>query len=63
MVMKEAFKDIGYDDVARGLDCRTCNLIIAVYATTPRYRSMSGCQEIEDMGAGDEGIVFGYDAD
>ena len=29
-VIREALKDIGYDDVAKGLDYRTCNVIVAI---------------------------------
>jgi len=34
-VIREALKDIGYDDVAKGLDYRTCNVIVAIEEQSP----------------------------
>jgi S-adenosylmethionine synthetase len=34
-VIREALKEIGYDDVAKGLDYRTCNVIVAIEEQSP----------------------------
>jgi S-adenosylmethionine synthetase len=62
-VIREALKDIGYDDVAKGLDYRTCNVIVAIEEQSPDIAQSVDAQKIEDTGAGDQGIMFGYATD
>ena len=62
-VIREALKDIGYDDVAKGLDYRTCNVIVAIEEQSPDIAQSVDASKIEDTGAGDQGIMFGYATD
>jgi S-adenosylmethionine synthetase len=62
-VIRGALKDIGYDDVAKGLDYRTCNVIVAIEEQSPDIAQSVDATKIEDTGAGDQGIMFGYATD
>merc|ERR1719487_2116632 len=62
-VIREALKDIGYDDVNKGLDYRTCNVIVAIEEQSPDIAQSVDANKIEDLGAGDQGIMFGYASD
>lgn len=62
-VIRETLKDIGYDDVAKGLDYRTCNVIVAIEEQSPDIAQSVDANKIEDLGAGDQGIMFGYASD
>lgn len=62
-VIRDAIKDIGYDDTAKGLDHKTCNVVVAVEEQSPDIAQSVDAQKIEDLGAGDQGIMFGYATD
>merc|ERR1719321_2117203 len=62
-VIREAIKEIGYDDVAKGLDYRTCNVIVAIEEQSPDIAQSVDASKMEDLGAGDQGIMFGYASD
>ena len=62
-VIRDALKEIGYDDVNKGLDYRTCNVIVAIEEQSPDIAQSVDAAKIEDTGAGDQGIMFGYATD
>jgi len=62
-VIRETLKEIGYDDVAKGLDYRTCNVIVAIEEQSPDIAQSVDAGKLEDIGAGDQGIMFGYATD
>lgn len=63
-VIRNAIKDVGYDDAEKGLDYKMCNVIVAIEKQSPDIaQGVHVGREQDDMGAGDQGIMFGYATD
>jgi len=62
-VIRDAIRDIGYDDPAKGFDYKTCNVIVAIEEQSPDIAQSVDAVAVEDIGAGDQGIMFGYATD
>jgi S-adenosylmethionine synthetase len=62
-VIRETLKEIGYDDPAKGLDYKTVNVIVAIEEQSPDIAQSVDNAKIEEIGAGDQGIMFGYATD
>ncbi|RAL63822.1 hypothetical protein DID88_003465 [Monilinia fructigena] len=63
-VIREAIKDIGYDDSSKGFDYKTCNILVAIEEQSADIAQGLGYEQaLEQLGAGDQGIMFGYATD
>lgn len=63
-VVRDALKNIGYDDAKKGIDYRTCNVIVAIEEQSPDIaQGVHVGRKDEDVGAGDQGHMFGYATD
>lgn len=63
-IVRDAVKDIGFDHGDKGLDYKSCNLLVAIEQQSPDIaQSMDKAWNDENLGAGDQGMMFGYATD
>ena len=70
-IAREAIRDIGYTKEEYQFDCDTCKIINTIHEQSPdiamgvdkSYEAKEGMADPDEIGAGDQGIMFGYACD
>ncbi|KAJ5364958.1 uncharacterized protein N7496_010671 [Penicillium cataractarum] len=63
-IIRSTIKDVGYDASEKGLDYKTCNVLVAIEQQSPDIAQCLHYDEaLEKLSAGDQGIMFGYATD
>ena len=58
-IVREVLRDIGFNNAKDGLDWETCGVLTSIEEQSPDI-AMGVNRPIEELGAGDQGLVFGY---
>jgi S-adenosylmethionine synthetase len=60
-IVRGVLKSIGYDDPSYGIGYQSCSVISSIHEQSPDIaQGVNRGKGIHDMGAGDQGMMFGY---
>ena len=59
-VVRDTIKKIGYTDSKIGMDYNTCGVMVTLDKQSPDIAQGVDNTKVEDIGAGDQGIMFGF---
>ena len=63
-IVRDTIKGIGFDDSNKGFDYKTCAVQVGIEQQSPDIaQGLKLDQALENLGAGDQGIMFGYASD
>jgi S-adenosylmethionine synthetase len=58
-IVRDVLQDIGFDNAKDGLDWQTCGVLVSIEEQSPDI-SMGVTRPVGEVGAGDQGMMFGY---
>ena len=60
-IVRKTLKNIGFDHEDKGINCDTCEVIVKLHSQSPDIaQGVHIGKKDEEIGAGDQGIMFGY---
>ena len=63
-IVRDRIREVGYEDEKNGIDWRTCDVILKISQQSPDIsQAVHENKHEEEIGAGDQGLMFGYATD
>lgn len=59
-ITREVIQDIGYTDPDYGIDAEHAGILISIHEQSPDIAQGVTQEKVEEQGAGDQGLMFGY---